>query len=192
MNMHFVRLFCLSVPMLLLSCNKEAPAPDQLSALEAAPKHNFVTFLEHQGQCLGQAFRVWKGCHGCYGQIHTGDGPDCTTGYVAFIEGYDFPDMWTSGTCQLDPSHCEFERGPNSTTAGPTYLIVPPCGGSNYVNRAKLRIRFFGHQVIDPAPGCAWFTYSEASNTWSAASGASTFFQWSVMTTPPQDCCLPG
>ncbi len=180
--------------LLIVSCSKEPSAPPTAPEVRAegiTPKGGgFPGFIQHFGQCQGSTFRVWKGCNNCYGQVTTGNGGECD-GALAYIVDYDFPEIWTSGTCQVSVMHCTFEGGPDANTLGPSYLIVPPCGGTSYVNRSKLRIRFYGVSQIAQSPGCAWFTYNEASNTWSAAPGANTYFQWSTITTPPLQCCLP-
>lgn len=197
---------CAGAVLFGVQCSKDkpqvaVPSVDRPAVAEQGGDRWYVNLFSFKGHGSGSPFTVMSCCApnpATYGVATTGAIYDAVcdfTGVTPILAYWPTPapeKFGTGGSCYLNASYCVFQRGPNSSTGGATYYIIPSSGGASYALRQKLELRIKGGGAIPlaDANGCAWFHYNASTNSWTAHTGASTYFIVNVVTTvPPITAC---
>jgi hypothetical protein len=133
-------------------------------------------------------FGVQTGCNGCAGIIANNTIPGLCqmrragqTATVYTVEGF------TDPAC-TNTMYFNMTKGPNSTTGGPIYYIVPNQGPA--VGKEILKIQVKG--VTVPAWSSPVLIYDVSRNDWTVDPvTAGSFITSIVTTTPASTCCFP-
>ena len=181
------RVFSIVLPAIALSaCSKTATGPahataDDLGGLKRAG-NDIVVVWPKSGKTTSFTFNVTTDCNCPYGTLTCNGSPMGSE----ILEQSDTR-LWVEGESPysepVSSSSCLLEKGPNVYTPGPLYYITPVDPGRT------LRIQVRSSATIPDDR--AFFTYIEESDTWEAHESASTYFDWSVLSGLPENCCEP-
>lgn len=178
-------LLFIAIPVLLFSaCSKTSTGPATTTTPELGelkrPGNDIVVVWPKDAKTTSFNLSVTTECACPYGTLTCTGSPMGSeileqSDTRLFVEG-ESPYSDPAGT-----SYCILEKGPNADTPGPVYYITPE--GSGRILSIQVRS---SEELPDDR---AWFTYYEGTNAWEAHETASTYFNWSVLGAPPEDCC---
>lgn len=137
---------------------------------------------------VSHTFSVRTLCDANYGALGIGelepvDLPACSFSGTSQIHivNESASQMRLFGVSVMGGAGCLFSKGPNSASGGPIYYIKANSPGATRI--LSIRVKGIASIPAPPAAGCGWFRYDQATNTWTAQPGASTYFQFSTNAT---------
>lgn len=181
LNLGFASILVLA----LAACSKDATVePSDLSVTEvvSGSKDADTYFMRYVGGTPLFSFQIQESGI-CYGEVRR-DVPVSYPSYsaVEFGTGH----FRVPGNYGSSAYHCQFAKGPNASTFGPWYRVIPMNATRKRpgVNCLLFRMKRASMPGV-PGAGHKYFSYDVASNTWTAGTSAQIMngllnLEWSV------------